>query len=35
MVKAALESYGFKPDPKIQELYTKVGRWVGRWVQGW
>jgi hypothetical protein len=24
MVKAALEAYGFKPDPTIQELYTKV-----------
>ncbi len=24
MVKAALESYGFKPDPAVEELYTKV-----------
>ncbi len=28
MVKAALESYGFKPDPAVEELYTKVRVWV-------
>jgi formate C-acetyltransferase len=26
MVKAALEAYGFKPDPQVEYLYTKVGR---------
>jgi pyruvate-formate lyase len=24
IVKAALEAYGFKPDPQVEYLYTKV-----------
>ncbi len=40
MVTAALESYGFTPDPEVERIYTQVGAalvvaWRWRWSWGW